>query len=206
MRYLVLLCLLSLSHSVAGADTKFSDIVAEGRFGVLAHNIPVGINPGNENQESGENIQAEIVFHTPNLLKWKYFFKPNPYIIGSVNTAGNTSFGGFGLLWDWEFGRNKAWAVETGLGYIVHNGAIDLPFPGVPGSVENAEFDANNILFGSRDLFRTSLGLSRDFNERWGAQIIYEHLSHGQILGQGRNQGNDSIGGRVFYKFGKGKK
>lgn len=205
MRLLLALYVLFLYAPQVFAETEFSDIVAEGRFGVLAHNIPVGINPGNENQESGENIQAEIVFHTPDLLKWKYFYGPQPYIVASVNTAGNTSFGGFGLLWDWEFGKNKAWAVETGLGYIVHTGEIDLPEPGVGGSLINAEFDQNNILFGSRDLFRTSLALSRDFNERWGAQIIYEHLSHGQILGQGRNQGNDSIGGRVFYKFGKGK-
>ena len=206
MRFLTMFCLACVGLSGASAQTQFSDIVAEGRFGVLAHNIPVGVNPGNENQEGGENIQAEIVFHTPNFLKWKYFYNPHPYIVGSVNTAGNTSFGGFGLLWDWEFGKNKAWAVETGIGYIVHDGAIDLPEPGVPGSAVNAEFDENNILFGSRDLFRTTLALSRDFNERLGVQIIYEHLSHGQILGQGRNQGNDSIGGRIFYKFGKGKR
>lgn len=189
----------------AAAETKFSDIVAEFRFGVVAHNISVGINPGNENQESGENIQAELVFHTPELLRWKYFFSPEPYIVGSVNTAGNTSFGGVGLLWDWQLGKKKRWELETGLGYIVHNGAIDLPFPGVGGSQENAEFDANNILFGSRDLFRTTLAINRQFTERWGAQVIYEHLSHGQILGSGRNQGNDSIGGRIIYKFGQGK-
>ena len=203
MRLLVLLLLSFGLLQSAKAETKFSDIVAEVRVGVLAHNIPVGINPGNENQEEGENVQAELTFHTPNFLKWKYFGKPHPYIVGSWNTAGNTSFGGVGLLWDWEFGKNKGWAVETGLGYIVHNGELDIPFPA--GDPRNTPFDENNILFGSRDLFRTTLSLSRDFGPRWGGQVIYEHLSHGQIIGNGRNQGNDSIGARVFYKFGQPK-
>ncbi len=30
---------------------------------------------------------------------------------------------------------------------------------------------------------------------------MYEHLSHGQILGDGRNQGLDNIGLRVSYSF-----
>lgn len=201
MRYLFFIILMMGAVPSATADTAFSDIVAEVRVGVLAHNISVGINPGNENQEEGENVQAELTFHTPNFLKWKYFFNPHPYIVGSLNTAGNTSFGGVGLLWDWEFGKNKAWAVETGLGYIVHNGELDIQFPA--GDPRNAGFDDNNILFGSRDLFRTTVALGRDFGPRWGGQVIYEHLSHGQIIGNGRNQGNDSIGARVFYKFGK---
>ena len=32
-------------------------------------------------------------------------------------------------------------------------------------------------------------------------QGIYEHLSHGQILGEGRNQGLDEIGVRAVWKF-----
>lgn len=177
-----------------------SPIVEEVRAGVLAHNISVGINSDNENKESGENIQGEIVFGSPPLLDRKWTGRPRPYIVGSVNTAGNTSFGGFGLLWNFDFGRDGKWSFEPGLGYIVHNGAIDRPFPAV--DPRTPEFDANNILFGSRDLFRTSLALNRDLGERWGVQVIYEHLSHGQIIGQGRNQGNDSIGGRVYYRFG----
>lgn len=202
MRVLFVLLSLALGSAQAAAQIGFSDVVAEFRFGVVAHNIPVGINPGNENQEEGENIQAEIVFNTPDLLKWKYFFSPEPYIVGSLNTAGNTSFGGAGLSWDWQLGRKGVWEFESGVGYIVHDGELEIPFPGVPGNAANAAFDENNILFGSRDLFRTTFALNRHIGERWGVQLLYEHLSHGQILGSGRNQGNDSIGGRVYYRFG----
>lgn len=208
MRIFVILLAVFLSLPLGAAETKFSDVVAEVRFGVLAHNISVGLNPGNENQEEGENIQAEIVFNTPKFLRWKYFFSPEPYIVGSYNTAGNTSFGGGGLSWDWQLGKKGKWEIETGLGYIIHDGEIDVPLP--IGPLENAAinlaFDENNVLFGSRDLFRTTFGINYHLTDRWGAQILYEHLSHGQVLGSGRNQGNDSIGGRIFYKFGQGGK
>ncbi len=203
VRFLVASISLGLGPAHALAQPEFSDIVAEVRFGILAHNVSVGINPGNENQEAGENIQAEIVFRTPKRLKWKYFFSPEPYLVGSVNTAGNTSFGGGGLLWDFQLGKRQRWEFETGIGYIVHNGAIDIPFPGQGGNAQNATFDANNILFGSRDLFRTTLAFNRHLGKHWGVQVIYEHLSHGQILGSGRNQGNDSVGARAYYRFGR---
>ncbi|MEO1475150.1 MAG: acyloxyacyl hydrolase [Pseudomonadota bacterium] len=210
MRLYLLLTLVCFGLPVAMAEaqsgenkTTFSDIVSEVRFGVLAHNIPIGGSADAENQEEGENIQVEILFHTPKRLRWKYFFDPEPYIVGSWNTAGNTSFGGFGLSWDWQLGKRKRWEIETSLGYIVHSGEIDIPFPEDPGNPANAAFDNNNILFGSRDLFRSTLALNRHLGERWGVQLIYEHLSHGQIIGDGRNQGNDSVGGRVYYRFGR---
>jgi lipid A 3-O-deacylase len=31
---------------------------------------------------------------------------------------------------------------------------------------------------------------------------LFQHLSHGQILGDGRNQGVDQIGIRLGYQFG----
>jgi lipid A 3-O-deacylase len=37
----------------------------------------------------------------------------------------------------------------------------------------------------------------------WMVQGYYEHLSHGQILGEGRNQGLDEFGIRVGYRVGE---
>lgn len=203
MRFFVLLSVLLIGLPHAGAETKFTDIVAEARFGLIAFNPNIGINPSNEGQEDGLSLQGEILFHTPKRLRWKYFFAPEPFILGSINTGGGTSFGGFGLSWDWQLGRKNKWEFESALGYIVHDGAIDIPFPGVPGNPENLTFSQNNILFGSRDLFRTTFSINRHIGEHWGASFVYEHLSHGQIIGSGRNQGADSIGGRVYYRFGQ---
>lgn len=203
MRLLLILCALSFGLPQAIAETEFSDIVAEVRLGVIAFNPDIGINPSNEGQEGGVNLQGEVLFQTPRFLKWKYFFSPEPYILGSVNTAGDTNFGGVGLSWDWQLGRRRLWEFETSFGYVLHDGAIDIPFPDVAGSAENAAFTEDNILFGSRDLFRTTFSVNRHIGERWGVSAVYEHLSHGQIIGSGRNQGSDSFGGRIYYRFGK---
>jgi lipid A 3-O-deacylase len=56
-------------------------------------------------------------------------------------------------------------------------------------------------LLGSRDLFRTTFALEREFGPHWGAQLHYEHMSHGQILDQGRNQGLDYVGVRILRRF-----
>lgn len=202
MRFVALCCLVCLGSAQANAETQVSDIVAEVRLGVLAWNPDIGINPENNGEEGGVNIQGEILFQTPRFLKWKYFFSPEPYILGSVNTSGDTNFGGFGLSWDWQLGRKGLWEFESGFGYVVHDGAIDIPFPDEPGNVANQAFDDENILFGSRDLFRTTLGFNRHITDNWGVSFVYEHLSHGQILGSGRNHGSDSLGGRIYYRFG----
>ncbi|MEO0982903.1 MAG: acyloxyacyl hydrolase [Pseudomonadota bacterium] len=188
-----LACLAAVSLATSGAAS--AQLVQEVRAGGLAHNICV-VNCDNANQEDGFNVQGEIVFDRPDFFK--YLLKPRPFIVGSVNTAGDTSFGGFGLVWNWDFARK--WSLEPSLGYVIHTGELEVPFP--IGDPRNLEFDENNILFGSRDLFRTTLALNRDLGDNWGVQVIFEHLSHGQILGDGRNQGNDSLGGRVYYRFG----
>jgi len=162
--------------------------------GALYHDVPL-TNSGSGGIEDPPNIQAEIQFESPGVFR--YVLDPAVYVMGSVNTRGDTSFGGFGL--NWKFHIAEQWAIEPGAGYVVHSGAIDIPFP--PGDPRNGVFADNNILFGSRDLFRLTLGVTRHFGQRWAGQLYYEHLSHGQIIGDGRNQGLDSVGLRVAYRF-----
>lgn len=169
--------------------------VDEIHVGVMQHNICV-IDCKNADKEDGPNIEVQVSFDSPSWLGWAG--SPQPYIMASANTAGDTSFGGFGLEWRWEFA--DGWALEPGFGYVVHDGELRNPFPN--GSPEAAAFAAENVQFGSRDLFRTSLGLTRDFEGPWEAQIFFSHLSHGQILGEGRNQGLDQAGIRLGYQFG----
>jgi len=169
--------------------------IDEIHVGVMQHNICV-TNCKNADKEDGPNLEFQVSFDSPGFLDWA--FSPQPYVMASVNTAGATSFGGFGLEWRWDFA--EGWALEPGIGYVVHDGEIENPFPS--GSPEAAAFAAENVQYGSRDLFRTSLGLTRDFAGPWEGQVFYEHLSHGQILGSGRNQGVDQIGIRIGYQFG----
>ena len=99
----------------------------------------------------------------------------------------------------WNFDFAEKWSIEPSFGYVIHDGAVESPFP--QGSPESETFSAENVLLGSEDLFRTGLALNRDMGENWGLQLQYEHLSHGQILGDGRNQGLDSIGVRAYWRF-----
>ncbi len=187
---------LSLTLAVLPAMAAEAGPVDEIRVGVVQHNVCIA-NCDNANKEDGPNISGEIVFNSPDFLS--LVWSPRPYVMGSVNTAGDTSFGGAGLHWNWDFA--DGWSLEPGVGYVIHDGELTFPFP--QGDPRNDPVSAETVFFGSRDLFRTSLSLNRDLGEKWGAQLMYEHLSHGQILGSGRNQGIDNIGVRVLYRLGE---
>ncbi|MEM9740453.1 MAG: hypothetical protein AAF829_11340 [Pseudomonadota bacterium] len=172
-----------------------AQLVEELRVGVLQHNICVS-DCKNADKEDGPTVEGELVFASPDVFR--FILSPRPYAIASINTAGDTSYGGVGLVWNFDFAEK--WSFEPSFGYVIHDGANESPFP--QGSPEAAAFAEENVFLGSDDLFRTGLALNRDFGPNWGGQLIYEHLSHGQILGDGRNQGLDSAGARIYYKFG----
>lgn len=169
--------------------------VDEIHVGVMAHNICV-TDCKNANKEDGPNVEVQVSFDSPGFLRWAG--SPQPYVMASLNTAGDTSFGGAGLEWRWNFAQG--WALEPGFGVIVHDGATNNPYP--DGSPESAAYSEEHVLLGNEALFRSSLGLTRDFAGPWEAQLFFEHLSHGQILGNGRNQGMDQIGVRIGYQLG----
>ena len=179
----------SLVAPAAGAD-----VLNSVRLGVMDHNIRV-IDDKNADKESGANINGELRFNSPKFLG--VIGAPHPYVMGSVNTDGNTSYGAVGLEWDWEFA--SGWHLEPGFGYALHDGELEAPYP--DSDPRTGPFLEDHVLLGSRDLFRSSLALTLDFSETWGMQLIYEHLSHGQILGSGHNQGLDELGVRLVYNF-----
>ncbi len=170
--------------------------VDEVHLGVMAHNICV-TNCKNADKEDGPNVEFQVSFDSPAFLGWA--FSPQPYLMASINTAGDTSFAGAGLEWRWDFADR--WALEPGLGLVAHDGETDNPYAN--GTPEAETFANEHVLLGSEVLFRTSLGLTYDFDGPWEAQLFYEHLSHGQILASGRNQGLDEIGVRFGYQFGR---
>ncbi len=162
--------------------------------GVMEHNICV-TDCKNADKEDGPNVEFQVSFDSPEFLNWAG--SPQPYVMASINTSGSTSFAAVGLEWRWDFA--EGWAIEPGVGYAVHNGALENKFQG---GAQQAEFANNHLLLGSRDLFRTSIGITRDFEGPLEAQVFYEHLSHGNIIGSGHNQGVDQLGIRIGYQFG----
>ena len=189
----------AMSVGVLAVMTAFpasAQLMEEARIGVAQHNICV-LDCDNADKEDGPNVTGELVFKSPDFAR--FVFSPRPFVTGSVNTSGNTSYGGVGLMWNWDFA--DGWSFEPSLGYVFHDGALESPF--LQGSPEGDAFSEVHVLLGSEDLFRTGLAINRDFGENWGLQLQYDHLSHGQILGNGRNQGLDNIGLRAYFRFGE---
>ncbi|WP_291198458.1 acyloxyacyl hydrolase [Hyphomonas sp.] len=189
-----LLALLALA--AVPAATASAQLVEEVRVGLTQHNICV-LDCDNAHKEQGPNVSGEIVFASPDVLD--VIGSPRPYVMASVNLGGDTSFGSAGLHWNWDFA--DGWSFEPGIGYVIHDGELSFPFP--QGDPRNDVISESKVFLGSRDLFRTSLALNRDLGDKWGAQLMFEHLSHGQILGKGRNQGIDNVGVRVIYRLGE---
>jgi len=180
-------CLLGFAPAQAG---PFSDVYVS----VVAHNIQV-TDPKNAGKEQGPNIEIGAHFVSPGFLSG--LGQPRPYVMASANAAGDTSFVAAGLGWRVPFGRD--WAFEPAIGVAWHNAARANPFPN--GDPQATQFSARRIINSSRDVFHTTLGVSRAVSGSARLALVYEHLSHGQVLGKGRNQGIDQAGVRLSFKL-----
>ncbi|GIK47682.1 MAG: deacylase [Alphaproteobacteria bacterium] len=190
---LKLLCstlLLATAGLVAPAQAKVDEI----RLAAV-DNIRLDHGDIVEGKEEGANIEIDIVSSSPDFLN--LIGSPRPYVMASLNTDDGVSFAGVGVVWRWEFA--DGWAFEPGFGYIVHDGELDNPYPSL--SPEAVAFERENQLLGSRDLFRSSFALEREFGPHHALQLYWAHMSHGQILDTGRNQGLDFVGLRYLYRF-----
>ncbi|MBY0566301.1 MAG: acyloxyacyl hydrolase [Hyphomonadaceae bacterium] len=183
--------LLAVVSLIAPANADVEEL----RIGVVG-NIRSDQGDIVEGKHEGENIELDIISSSPDFLN--IIGSPRPYAMVSVATEGDgVNFGGIGVLWRWEFA--DGWALEPGFGYIIHDGEIDNPFP--DNSPAGNAFEEDNQLLGSRDLFRTSFALEREIGDRFALQLYWQHMSHGQILDSGRNQGLDYVGVRFGYRF-----
>jgi len=176
--------------------TAISGELEEVRLNILTHDVNLTGN-GAGGKESGTDIQAELVFSSPSFLSWAG--SPRPYLNGSLNTSGETNFGGAGLAWQKDF--TSAIYGEFDFGLAIHDGIVHLPAD--PADPNRIRLDASRVILGSRVLFRPTFVLGLHLNQQWDAAFVFEHLSHGQILASGRNEGLDNIGVRLSYKFGQ---
>jgi len=182
--------------------------VSEVRAGAAAHDIRVLRNsiPRRENSIA---LNAEIIFDEPKFLKWA--LSPQPYIGGTLNVQGDTSYGGAGLLWRQNLG--KKFYGDFAFGFVVHDGETDtdilddIPLDGSLTPEENAAIidanlatRANRIQYGSRVLFREQLSLGYKFNKEWAVEGYFEHISNAS-LPDGSNDGSDAAGFRINRRF-----
>ena len=188
MKQVVLLALIGPSLSpLAWADT-----IDRFGLGVMAHNIEL-FDDKNANKEPGEAVSAELRFASPGFLD--IIGSPHPYVMVSIATEGDTSYLATGL--EYELDLSRDWQMQLGFGYALHTGHIKTKGET---ALEREQYGSTRLLLGSRDLFRTHIAVSRQVSDAFGIQLIVEHLSHGQILGNGRNQGLDNVGLRAVWR------
>ncbi len=151
--------------------------------GVLNHQVETPFSL--EIEEGGTDLQGGYRFKPIEALS--AIGKPAPYIIASVNTAGDTSFVGGGLAW--TIGKGPVY-FRPGLGLVIHDGP-DF-------RVDRAGTTRTDL--GSRVLFEPELGLGVRVNERFSIEAQWTHLSHAQLFNGQQNPGLDMVGLRLNYR------
>lgn len=140
--------------------------LAEARTGVMQHNSAVLGDHANAGKEGGPNIELELSSGR----------RVSPFAVVSANTDGGTSFAAAGL----EYTAGGELFVRPGVGLALHDGNINGP----PGTLK----------LGARALFYARLDVGLTVTDYTALALRIEHLSNGHILGDGPNNGLDTVG------------
>lgn len=114
--------------------------------------------------------------------------KPAPYVIASVNTAGDTSFAGGGL--SWTIGKRRVY-LRPAVGLVVHDGPSTRFDP-----ASGRETD-----LGSRVLFEPEIGLGYRVSDRFAVEASWMHISHARLFNARQNPGIDMMGLRLAWQM-----
>ncbi len=170
MKVALLLGLALLASAPAHAGEVFG--------GIYDHDVKTPLDKSGV--ESGADImlgwRGGDIGHTP----------LQPYVFGSLNTAGKTSYAAAGL--SARFGKRIY--IRPGVGIAIHSGsASDVNDP-----------TNHRIEFGSRVLFEPEVGLGAQINDRMSIEASWVHMSHAQLFGR-QNPGIDNFGVRLNLKL-----
>ena len=149
--------------------------------GVYAHAVETPFTF--DTNEGGTDIQAGI-----RLDEIRALCGMQPYVFGSVNLSGDTSFVGAGVSWKAELGKVY---LRPGIGLVVHD-APDLrvdPDTGIRTDL------------GSRVLFEPEIALGYDVTDRFSIEASWVHISNARLFNSEQNPGIDMMGARVNIGF-----
>lgn len=171
--------------------------VAEVRIGVTEFDertLDLGLSAQGATENSA-GINGEILFAEPEMLKWA--FSPQPYIGGTLNLGGKTSFGGAGLLWRQSFGEK--FYGDFAFGVVAHTGTTRAERKSGESLRDFFRRLDKEISFGSRLLFREQIALGYNVDDTWSTEVYFEHLSNAGFASP--NEGVDNLGFRAVRKF-----
>ncbi|QJB56086.1 acyloxyacyl hydrolase [Pseudodesulfovibrio sp. zrk46] len=169
---------LALLFTASVAQAEGDSIVSEIRGGVYAHDISFW----SFHRESGADINAEVLFTSPDMLE--AIWAPRPHVGVTVNTSGDTSHAYTGLTW--EYFLTDRFFVDGSLGLSAHNGYLNTN-----------KSDRKSL--GSPVLFRVGAAVGVNLTEKVNVSVQYEHMSNAYIANP--NEGMDNVGLRLGYRF-----
>ena len=167
--------------------------------GLYAHGVGT-----KQSQEGGADLQLGVRSDRIESLWW--LFKPSVHGVIGINSNVPTDFVAVGLNWPIPILGSKQWYIRPGIGFAYTTGQADIGSaqdPSVSAAVRarRAYLARTRIDFGSQDLFEPELSVGYKLNDKWQIEASYVHLSNGQILHSGKNQGLDDVGLRLAYRF-----
>lgn len=167
--------------------------------GVYAHGLGT-----RQSQEGGADIILGVRSERIDALWW--LGKPSVHFMIGGNTQVPTDFVALGFNWPFAILHSPHWYIRPGIGFAGTTGEADVGSPfqaGItPQEAQRRQHLADTrIDFGSHDLFEPEIALGYKINDRYKIEASYVHLSNGQILHSGKNQGLDDAGVRLSYKF-----
>jgi hypothetical protein len=108
-----------------------------------------------------------------------------PYVFGSVNSAGFEDYAAAGLQAKFNLGSVY---LRPGVGIAVHSGSA------------GKYFRPDKIAFGSRVLFEPEFAIGTQLAPRVSVEASWMHMSHAQLFGP-ENPGIDNLGLRLNLKL-----
>jgi lipid A 3-O-deacylase len=138
-----------------------------------------------ETEERGADLQLGYRFARIEALS--AIGSPQPYVFGSVNTRGDTSFVGAGVSWRVDAGPVY---VRPGVGLVVHDG----PELRVGASGRRTDL-------GSRVLFSPEVAVGTQLGDRLSVEASWVHISHARLFDGGQNPGIDMMGVRLNWRL-----
>lgn len=180
----------ALAGAVAGspgAAQQFSE--RPGLFGIFDEVRLGAVYPVQPNDDSGLTLSGQLYFKSfvpPFQNYWaNTLLRPRVHVGGNVATGDDPINQVYaGLTWNFPlFGRVFA---EASFGGTLHDGPLDSPGDGLD--------------LGCEFLFRESIALGFDVNDRWRVLASADHSSHADLC-DGGNSGITHAGVYVGYRF-----
>ncbi len=166
-------CVIGLATPAAAQDAF---------VGVYVHEVDTPFSlPVNES-----GIDLAVGYRFAPIRALRFIGGPQPYVLASLNSAGDTSFAGGGLSWRVDMKRAY---VRPGIGFVLHDGP------------KIREVNGRHTELGSRVLFEPELAIGYRVDERISVEASWMHISQAQLFNRRQNPGIDMIGVRANLSF-----